>query len=42
MGAVVSLGSIDVDRIHRVSDGEIADLSDRYEIPIECGLYGSW
>jgi ribokinase len=30
MGAIVSLGSINVDRIHHVSDAEIADLSDRY------------
>ena len=30
MGDVVSLGSINVDKIHHVSDGEIADLRDRY------------
>jgi ribokinase len=30
MGDVVSLGSINVDQIHHVSDGEIADLRDRY------------
>lgn len=30
MGGVVSLGSINVDKIHHVSDGEIADLREQY------------
>lgn len=31
MSDVVSLGSINVDRIHRVSDAELTDLRDRYD-----------